>query len=96
MLDAIATIVTEEQPQWKGTASELLILLPQLEIAPNILTRKLNISVERLLREHGIRYETSRGHDGRMITLTLQPKARGIGADYEKSRKYIHRYSRHC
>ena len=40
MLDAIATIVTEEQPQWKGTASELLILLPQLEIAPNILTRK--------------------------------------------------------
>ena len=74
MLDAIATIVTEEQPQWKGTASELLILLPQLEIAPNILTRKLNISVERLLREHGIRYETSRGHDGRMITLTLQPK----------------------
>lgn len=75
MLDAIAAIVTEEQPQWKGTASELLLQLPQLEIAPNSLTRKLNISVEILLREYSIRYETSREHEGRMITLTLQPKA---------------------
>lgn len=72
MLDAIAKVVTEEQPKWKGTASELLLLLPEFDIAPNILTRKLNISVEHLLREYGIRYETARGHDGRMITLTLQ------------------------
>lgn len=75
MLDTIAAIVTEEQPQWKGTASELLLQLPQLEIAPNSLTRKLNISVEILLREYSVRYETSREHEGRMITLTLQPKA---------------------
>ncbi len=74
MLDTIATIVTEQQPQWKGTASELLLQLQQLEIAPNSLTRKLNISVEILLRKYGIRYETSREHEGRMITLTLQPK----------------------
>ena len=74
MLDTIATIVTEQQPQWKGTASELLLQLQQLEIAPNSLTRKLNISVEILLRKYGIRYETSREHKGRMITLTLQPK----------------------
>lgn len=32
MLDPIAAIVTEEQPQWKGTASKLLLQLPQLEI----------------------------------------------------------------
>lgn len=75
MLDTIAAIVTEEQPQWKGTASELLSLLPQLEIAPNSLTRKLNISMEILLRVYSIRYETSREHEGRMITLTLQPKS---------------------
>ena len=75
MLDSIVKVVTEEQPQWKGTASELLLLLPELDIAPNILTRKLNISVENLLLEYGIRYESSRGHDGRMITLTLQQKS---------------------
>ena len=43
VLDAIAGILTEEQTQWKGTASELLQQLPQLRLAPNILTRKLNI-----------------------------------------------------
>ena len=75
MLDSIVKVVTEEQPQWKGTASELLLLLPELDIAPNILTRKLNISVENLLLEYGIRYESSREHDGRMITLTLQQKS---------------------
>ena len=75
MLDSIAKVVTEEQPQWKGTASELLLLLPELNIAPNILTRKLNISVENLLLEYGIHYDNYRGHDGRMITLTLQQKS---------------------
>lgn len=72
--EAIATLMTEEQPEWKGTASELLLLLPDVEIAPNILTRKLNISAENLLLEYGIEYESTRGHDGRMITLKLQTK----------------------
>lgn len=75
MLETIATIATEEQPRWKGTASQLLVQLPQLDIAPNILTRKLNISVENLLREYNICYESTRGHNGRMITLALQPKS---------------------
>lgn len=47
----------------------------QLEIQPNILTRKLNISMERLLMEYGIYYESSRGHNGRKITLKLQKKS---------------------
>ena len=72
--EAIAKLLTEEQPEWKGTASELLLLLPDVEIAPNILTRKLNISAENLLLEYGIEYESTRGHDGRMITLKLQTK----------------------
>ena len=72
--EAIAKLMTEEQPEWKGTASELLSLLPDVEIAPNILTRKLNISAENLLLEYGIEYESTRVHDGRMITLKLQTK----------------------
>lgn len=70
LITAIKNLLTEKQPEWSGTASELIELL-QLEIQPNVLTRKLNISVERLYLEHGIRYESSRGHNGRMIKLIL-------------------------
>ena len=72
--EAIAKLISKEHPEWKGTASELLLLLPNVEIAPNILTRKLNISAENLLLEYGIEYESTREHDGRMITLKLQTK----------------------
>ena len=71
ILEAITGLITEEQPEWRGTATELIQQL-QLEIQPNVLTRKLNISIERLYVEHGIRYENSRGHSGRMIVLMLQ------------------------
>lgn len=64
-------MITEEQPEWRGTATELIQQL-HLEIQPNVLTRKLNVSIERLYVEHGIRYENSRGHSGRMIALMLQ------------------------
>jgi hypothetical protein len=42
-------------------------------IQPNSLTKRLNFTVGRLLNKHGIRYENSRSHAGRKITLT--PKA---------------------
>lgn len=71
VLEAIAKVVSEEQPQWSGTASELLQLLPGMDMQPNILTRKLNISMERLYVDYGIRYASSRGHSGRMIKLEL-------------------------
>lgn len=72
ILEMVAKMVSEEHPQWSGTASELLQLLPKLDMKPNILTRRLNISVERLLSEYGIRYESKRGHSSRMIKLTLE------------------------
>lgn len=72
VLEAIAKVVSEEQPEWSGTASELLQLLPDLDMQPNILTRKLNISMERLFVDYGIRYETKRGHSSRMIKLVLE------------------------
>lgn len=55
-----------------GTASELLQRLPELYIQPNVLTRKLNISMEKLLVDYKIKYESNRGHSGRMIKLTLE------------------------
>ena len=71
ILEAVANVVSEEQPLWSGTASELLQLLPDMDMQPNVLTRKLNIGAEKLFVDYGIRYESSRGHNGRMIKLQL-------------------------
>lgn len=71
LLEAIANVVSTKQPEWKGTASELLMVLQNEELQPNILTRKLNISSEHLLLDFNIRYASIREHDGRKITLKL-------------------------
>lgn len=71
VLEAIAKVVSEEQPQWSGTASELLQLLPEMDMQPNVLTRKMNVGAERLFVDYGIRYASGRGHSGRMIKLEL-------------------------
>lgn len=75
ILEAVAKVVSEEQPTWSGTASELLQLLPDLDVLPNILTRKLNIGAERLFVDYGIRYESKRGHSSRIVKLTLEQRA---------------------
>ena len=69
MLEAVANILSEEQTKWSGTASELLQLLPEVTMQPNVFTRKLNISTERLFVEYGIVYENRREHKGRRIWL---------------------------
>lgn len=71
ILETIAKVVSEEQPLWCGTASELLQLLQDLDIQPNVLTRKLNIGAEQLFVNYGIRYASNREHSGRMIKLEL-------------------------
>lgn len=60
----------ENQQEWSGTATDLLEQLPKLTMQPNVLTRKLNISMERLYVDYHISYESTRGHSGRMIKLT--------------------------
>lgn len=46
------------------------------ELKANVLTRKLNVSADRLYNDYGIRYESKRTHDGRTVCLTFeQPKA---------------------
>lgn len=65
----------EEQCEWSGTASDLLQALPEIDLQPNIFTRKLNVSTERLFTDYGIRYETKRGHSSRVIKLSLEHRA---------------------
>ena len=69
LLEAIANII-KNQAEWKGTASELVKIL-DLDIQPNVLTRKLNINTVRLYDRYKIRYENRRGHSGRTIKFTI-------------------------
>ena len=64
----------EQQTEWSGTATELLQQIPALNMQPNVLTRKLNVSIERLFVDYGIRYESKREHRCRMIRLALEQK----------------------
>ena len=73
LLEKIKKLVTIDQPEWIGTATELVQIL-QVEMQPNALSRKLNVSLERLILEYGIQYKTERGHDGRKIRLTFVGK----------------------
>ena len=73
VLEKIKELVTETMPEWVGTATELVEVL-QVEMQPNALSRKLNVSLERLILEYGIQYKTERGHDGRKIRLTFVGK----------------------
>ena len=66
----IADFITDNNPEWNGNASELVEIL-KLDIAPNALTKKLNIGAGTLENDYGIRYESSRNHDGRRINFEL-------------------------
>lgn len=70
VLAAIAALVTAEQPQWSGTATELVAALG-LKMKPNALSMRLNVRAGKLQCEYGIRYEIHRSHAGRTLSFTL-------------------------
>ena len=72
VLEAIAALVTAERPSWGGTATELVEAL-QADMKPNALAMRLNVRAGKLLTDYHIRYENSRSHAGRSISLTLEP-----------------------
>ena len=66
-------IPTEDGMQQLTEYPELVEVL-QVEMQPNALSRKLNVSLERLILEYGIQYKAERGHDGRKIRLAFVGK----------------------
>ena len=68
-LEAVARLVTSEQPEWTGSPSELAEAL-NTGMAANALTKYLNIKHGRLKDEYGISYENKAKHSGRRVTLT--------------------------
>ncbi len=71
ILEKIAEFVTAENPEWTGTATELVDLLG-LDLKPNVLTLKLNVTAAQLFNEYGIVYESTRTHSGRSVILKLK------------------------
>ena len=63
LLEAVARCSPREQPEWSGAPTELLEHLPGMSIQANILTRKLNVSADRLYNDYGIRHESKRTHE---------------------------------
>ena len=72
VLEAVAAFITAERPSWSGTATELAAVL-QVDMKPNALAMRLNVRAGKLLTDYHIRYENSRSHAGRSISLTLEP-----------------------
>ncbi|MEE1357431.1 MAG: helicase RepA family protein, partial [Clostridia bacterium] len=63
VLEAVARLVTPEQPEWTGSPSELAEKL-NIGMAANALTKYLNIKHGRLKDEYGISYENKAKHSG--------------------------------
>ena len=72
-LEAVARLVTSEQPEWTGSPSELAEAL-NTGMASNALTKYLNVKCGRLMDEYGISYENKAKHSGRRVTLTYTTK----------------------
>ena len=74
VLEVVVKVIPEGETSWKGTATELLEKVKEMDaifpLAANALGRKLNVSAGRLFNEYGIRFESVRTRDGRIISLT--------------------------
>ena len=72
ILESVAKVVTKDVPRWRGSATDLLELLPEVDMIPNVLSRRLNVNAGRLYEEYGIKYKTERKRDARYIELYLE------------------------
>jgi len=71
LLEAVAKVLTPENSKWEGTATELVVLLDGVEIAANVITRKLNVKADELYNKYHIRFVSDHPHGQRRITLQL-------------------------
>ncbi len=72
LLEAINELLTEDRQEWEGTATELLKLLPDMQLSANVLSRKLNVVNSQLLNDYAIFYDNKRGHERRIILKRLE------------------------
>lgn len=73
LLKAIGNFITEDNPKWVGSASELIEAIQEIQelVKSNTLVRKLNVGVSILYKEYGILYEQlPRTSDKKTFSLT--------------------------
>lgn len=73
LLEAVARLVNEDFPAWQGTATALVDALG-VDMKPNTLTMRLNVTAGRLFNEHRIQYQNKHGHGARQIILRYAPE----------------------
>ena len=69
-LNAIASLLPRKGMEWSGSATELACGLESIDVAPSVLTRKLNEAADKLRSDYGVEYERVRTHNCRLIKLT--------------------------
>ena len=74
LLEAINEFLTEDKPEWEGTATELVNQLPDMQLQANALSRKLNVVNSQLLNDYGIFYDNKRGHERKIVLKRLERK----------------------
>ncbi len=72
LLEAINGFLTEDRQEWEGTETELLKLLPDMQLSANVLSRRLNVVNSQLINDYGIFYDNKRGHERRIILKRLE------------------------
>lgn len=72
LVRATVALLSPDEPEWVGTASELIERLSLNDINPNVLTRRLNVAADLLWNQFGIRLEKVRLTNRRVIRLTLE------------------------
>ena len=70
VLQMVADFITAENPSWCGSPTDLALVLG-IDMKPNQLSTKLNVNAQRLFNDYNIRYQNSRSHAGRRISLQL-------------------------
>ena len=78
-----------EHKHFRGTASELLALLGEENVKPNVLTRSLSTEAYDYLQQVGILYDSGRTGNGRWLELTLVPSDDNDANDEKKSTEEI-------
>lgn len=69
ILESVSRLISDGQNEWTGSPTELTEAL-HTDMAPNTLTKYLNVKSGRLLDEYQIGYENKAKHTGRRIRLT--------------------------
>ena len=69
ILEKVGEIVNPDTPYWEGSSTELADLL-QVDLAPNHLSKHLNVNSGRLRSEYSVCYSRVKKHSTRVIQLT--------------------------